>query len=320
MTTAFDQLKSLGRKTFPRLYNRWVRWQRVRERPALLEKIKATLASSKPPQYCDDDKVFEKLQDSYEQWWPDYKYDRYSTWQRGNERAAQLLNDLPHLQVPGLDVLDGGCGDGMTGYAFANFGHCVTLSDIEDWRDSRSAGLRFVKGDFCKRLSLADESFDLLLSFNTFEHMENPKAALAELTRLCKVGGHILIDFGPLYCSSLGLHAFSLRIPYPQFLFSPDFIARKLRAFPVPDLGRVSSELQWTNQWRAEQFSEIWRESGCDIVWLRKRRTDSHLNIVLDYPRGFSGRKLTVEDLVLDGICVLLRKRPRSNDEATAST
>ena len=299
-------LKTAAKSAFPDTYTRYLRWQH--KRVPLSARIAPIVASDADPIYYDEH--FERLQRSYTQWWPEYSYDEYSTWMRGYERAMKLLA-ISELRSRDLAVFEAGCGDGMTTYAIASYGKVgkIVLNDTEDWRDKRAMSFPFLKGNICQRLPIDSESFDLAITYNTFEHIEEPGAALFELVRLCKRGGYIHIDFNPLYCSPLGLHAFSFLMPYPQFLFSPQFIEAKIRELGVKDLGQEFRCLQPTNQWRLAQFRELWRNSACEVLSLLEVREERHLGLVTEFPRAFCGRGLTVEDLQVQGISVLLRKK-----------
>jgi SAM-dependent methyltransferase len=298
------KLKSLGRNAFPNAYSRYIRWQY--QRIPLAERIVPILSSAQPPQHYDD--MFERLQSSYKQWWGEYGFDGYSTWRRGCERAVSLL-EIEELREPGLEVFDAGCGEGMTGLVLASYGHRVTLNDTKDWRDSRAKDLPFVQGNICNSLPLASGSFDLIVSYNTFEHVEDPAAALTELVRLCTKGGFLYLDFSPLYCSPLGLHAFSFLMPYPQFLFSPSFIQAKVEELGANDLGQNLPELQPTNRWRIAEFRRIWALSGCEILSVTEGAENRHLHMVVDFPKAFSGRGLSVEDVTVTAVSVMLRKK-----------
>ena len=271
----------------------------------MAERLAPILEESQTPESYDSE--FETLQNSYSKWWDDYGFDGYSTWARGCERATRLL-EVPTLRRPNLDVFETGCGDGMTAHVLESYGHQVTLNDAADWRDDRARTLPFVQGDICGRLPLKNESFDLLISYNAFEHIQDPRSGLAELVRLCKTDGHIYIEFNPLYCSALGLHAFSFFMPYPQFLFSPSLIDSKIRELGANDLGQNLPYLQPTNKRRLAEFRELWHSSGCTIVSLVEEVDPRHLGIVLKYPGAFSGRNLTVEDLSVSAVKVLLKK------------
>ena len=299
-------LKNAAKGVFPGAYAHYLRWQH--KRVPLSARIAPMLASDADPIYYDEH--FERLQRSYSRWWPEYGYDEYSTWTRGYERAMKLLA-ISDLRMSDVAVFEAGCGDGMTSYAIASYGKAgkVVLNDTEDWRDKRAMSLPFLKGNICQRLPVDSESFDLAITYNTFEHIEDPGAAFSELVRLCKRGGYIHIDFNPLYCSPLGLHAFSFLMPYPQFLFSPQFIEAKVQELGVNDLGQEFHCLQPTNQWRLAQFRKLWRNSACEVLSLLESREERHLGLVAEFPGAFCGRGLTVDDLQVQGISVLLRKK-----------
>jgi len=306
MTKTQKVLFDAAKKSFPNAYARYLQWQH-RKMP-LTTRIVPLLASGAQP-ICFDEH-FEKLQSSYTQWWPEYGYDSYSTWARGCERAIKLLR-IPALRLRDLAVFEAGCGDGMTGYALTTYGNVreVQMNDNEDWRDSRASSFPFVKGNMCHDLPVPSSSFDLVITYNTFEHVEDPKAALTELVRVCKKGGLIYVEFSPLYCSPLGLHSFSFKMPYPQFLFSPSLIETKVRELGVNDLGEDMECLQPTNKWRIAQFREIWRNASCDVVNVTESPERRHLWIVTEFPEAFCGRNLTLDDLEIAGVAVMLRKK-----------
>ena len=299
-------LKDVAKHVLPDAYAGYVRWRY--KRVPLSARIAPIVASDADPMYYDEH--FERLQSTYTQWWPEYGYDEYSTWARGCERAMKLLR-IPDLNGRDLAVFEAGCGDGMTGYALAGYRKAsrIVLNDTEDWRDGRAMSFSFVKGNVCRRLPVDSDSFDLVITYNTFEHLDDPAAAFAELVRLCRPGGYIYIEFNPLYSSALGLHAFSFLMPYPQFLFSPRLIEAKVRELGVKDLGKDFDRLQPTNKWRLAQFRDLWRGPACEVLSLVEEGEERHLGVVMEFPRAFCGRGLTVEDLVVEGISVLLRRK-----------
>jgi SAM-dependent methyltransferase len=300
--TALQAIKAHGRRWFPRFYAIWVR----REKEKIPEIVAKILQSEATPKTCDET-TFNELQRSWKPWWPPYNYDEYSTWERGCGRVRKML-EFAFLQKPGLDILEVGCGDGMAGAIMASYGHRVHLCDLTDWRDERSRGLAYTQVDLCSDLPFADNAFDFIYSYNTFEHVDDPAKALSELVRSCKRGGHIYLDFNPLYASPLGLHAMSFHMPYPQFLFSEALIDEKLREIGNCDLGYQMGELQHLNRWRVDQFRKLWQASGCEILLSEESRDFSHLDFVVRYGDSFTGRGLKIDDLAVYGVRVLLKK------------
>jgi SAM-dependent methyltransferase len=69
--------------------------------------------------------------------------------------------------------------------------------------ESGLKNLEFVQGS---TTVLADQSFDVVISHDSFEHFAEPIQMLAEMIRLTRVGGTLLIKFGPPWRSPWGRH------------------------------------------------------------------------------------------------------------------
>jgi len=271
-------------------------------------RVLKALASSNAVQCARPERDFEILQERYQPH-PDYGYDACSIFKRASERATSVIG-LPGLGTSGLRGLDQGAGDGMLGVLLGTFGHEMTLSDLEDWRMDAAKSLPFVQADCCDALPIPNDAFDFVVSFNAFEHFQNPQRAMDELLRVTRAGRLMYFKFNPLFCSPWGMHAYrTLRMPYPQFLFSEVTIERKLDELGIFDLGKKRSELQTLNRWKPEQFKSLWTRPDIEIVSCNWHRDEAHLDLVLEYPECFCGRGLTLDDLVISGVTVLLRKR-----------
>jgi SAM-dependent methyltransferase len=180
---------------------------------------------------------------------------------------------------------------------------------MEDWRDPRARSQEFKAAVLEDGLPFEDAEFDLVFSFNTFEHVCDPDACLREILRLLRPAGIVHLSFGPLYCSAWGLHAYrSLTMPYPQWLFSHAFIERKLADLGIRDLGRERATLQPLNQWRARQFDRLWSKSGCRVIDREKWDESENIGLILQYPECFSGRDLLFEDVAVSGVNITLQK------------
>jgi len=256
----------------------------------------------------DSEDVFLRLQRSYNGV-PEYGYDDFSTWKRAALRTLYMLEDFD-LRTNGLKILDAGCGKGMLGVLIHSYGHDIDLVDFEDWRDDRAKPLPFYNLPLEDLSPIQSEQYDFICSFNSFEHVVDPAAALDELIRICKPGGKIYLDFGPLYRGPWGLHAYrTLKMPYPQFLFSEAYIQTKLNELGINDLGRDSDQLQPLNKWRYADFVTLWENNPkVECNFQNRMRNEQYLSIILRYSRAFQGRGLSYIDLTTQGIQVLLRK------------
>jgi len=102
---------------------------------------------------------------------------------------------------PGDRVLDVACGPGIVACELARIARHVTGSDLtpamlEQARErQRQAGLTNVtwdQGD-ATALPYADGAFDLVVTRYSFHHFLNPRAALAEMRRVCRPGGKLAV-------------------------------------------------------------------------------------------------------------------------------
>lgn len=305
---SWRRARAVAARQLPGLYG----WYSAFRRRRLEKRVKAILARPEDPDCRSSVAAFDRLQ-AEASGVAEYGYDPFSTWKRGADRAAVLLALGDGLREPGARVLEAGCGDGMTAYLLAGFGHEVTVSDAEDWRDARVRHLPFVEGDMAQLGLVPEGYFDLVYSYNSFEHFADPTKVLHQLARACRPRGLLYLEFGPLYCGPWGLHAYrTLRMPYPQFLFSGEFINRKLEELGIEDLGRKRTSLQPLNRWRVAQFRDLWSKSGCDVIRCEVGWVDgAHLRMIEAFPGAFRGRGLTLEDVLTQSLTVLLRTPER---------
>lgn len=129
-------------------------------------------------------------------------------------RWAKPFSDLPaHAEAEslaqivaacsvadGMTVLDVACGPGIVACALAGEGVSVTGIDltpamIEQARNraARSGvSVDFQVGD-ARNLPVQAESFDRVVTRYSFHHMEDPRKVLAEMARVCRPGGRLVV-------------------------------------------------------------------------------------------------------------------------------
>lgn len=271
-------------------------------------RVTPILSDPTPPDTAAAERDFDALQAAYPRV-PEYGYDDVSLGARAASRIAFAFDHLPRTEGA-LRTLDVGAGEGTLGAMLAGAGHDVALCDLEDWRKPSANALPFFAADCCAGLPFDADRFDLVTSFNCFEHMADPKAALDEIVRVTRPGGIIYLDFGPLYAGPWGLHAYrTLFMPYPQFLFSPDFVADKLASLGISDLGGDRATLQFVNGWRPAQYRAIWSHPGLEIVFQSLDTIHHFWRTIAQYPESFRGRGLAYEDMAAAQIRIVMRKR-----------
>lgn len=97
--------------------------------------------------------------------------------------------------VRGKNVLEVGAGDGYCASVLKSRGHQVTATEISQVRLKRmlAAGIDAHYADI-NDLPFPDASFDTVICGEVLEHIESPGKGLAELERVCKPDGKIIIS------------------------------------------------------------------------------------------------------------------------------
>lgn len=274
----------------------------------LRKSVESILNRQELPDTDRSERAFEELQRSFPSDRGElYKYDDLSLFSRAFERAIAILQ-LPGMAEPGKKVLDVGAGDGVLGVILSTFGHIVDLADEADWRSRMAKAINLQTCDITDGLPFEDCHFDLVVSYNSFEHFPDPTKAFAEAMRVSKQGGLLHFEFGPLFASSWGLHAYrSLFMPYAQFLFSDNFINDRLNELGIEDLGSKRSKLQYVNKWRFSDCEKLWQHERCDLLECKWGEDSANLQLVEQFPEAFQGRGLKVVDLIRSSSFVTLR-------------
>jgi SAM-dependent methyltransferase len=115
-------------------------------------------------------------------------------WYTGMRRITDtLLAD--QLRANGLKILDAGCGTGMNLVHFGNAGHSAFGFDFasEAIARARRRGLANITRASITQIPYLSESFDLAYSFEVIDEVPDIGKALAELNRVLKPGGYLLL-------------------------------------------------------------------------------------------------------------------------------
>jgi malonyl-CoA O-methyltransferase len=134
----------------------------------------------------------------------------YDRWAPGYDAYDNPLIALeqPHVRTrigdpSGLEVLDVGCGTGRHALWMAEHGATVTGVDfsdgmLEQLRAKPNANVRVIEHDLTQGLPLPDASVDLVTCCLVLEHVSSLEAVFAEMARVCRPGGRVIIsDFHP---------------------------------------------------------------------------------------------------------------------------
>lgn len=129
-------------------------------------------------------------------------YDTFSTtYERERHRGYHALiddleADLVRRHAPGPRVLELGCGTGLVLERIARFARGAVGADLSAGMLShaRRRGLDVVQADACS-LPFRDAAFDAVASFKVLAHVPDVARALAEIARVTRPGGRMVLEF-----------------------------------------------------------------------------------------------------------------------------
>lgn len=117
-----------------------------------------------------------------------------------DEKALRLLVEFAGASSSDT-VVDVACGPGLVVCAFASTVAHATGLEFTPAMIERARNLQMEKGltnitweiGDIGALPHYDESFSIVTSRHAFHHLQNPRVALAEMKRVCKVGGRLVL-------------------------------------------------------------------------------------------------------------------------------
>src|SRR3954447_25550661 len=129
-------------------------------------------------------------------------YDRFAeTYENERHRGYHRLIDELELDLvrrygAGKDVFEAGCGTGLLLREAAGVARSAVGLDLSRGMlaPARDRGLKVVQGSLTD-VPLPSASFDLVYSMKVLAHVPPIERAVAELARLVRPGGHLLLEF-----------------------------------------------------------------------------------------------------------------------------
>jgi len=154
-----------------------------------------------------------------------YRSRRYLKANRWDRRNLRIVHDAV-APVPGEVVLEIGCGRGHLTQALRTEGMDVTGVDV----NPHVVGEGVTDGLYAMpahALRLPDDAYDLVISFHMVEHVQNVDAVLAEMARVTRPGGRLLL----VYPAEPVRGTFS--VPASVAMFGHPFKARQIHRHTI---------------------------------------------------------------------------------------
>ncbi|HEY6329718.1 MAG TPA: class I SAM-dependent methyltransferase [Blastocatellia bacterium] len=163
---------------------------------------------------------------------------------------------LAPAELAGKDVLDLGCGHGGRTAYYALQGRPRSIVGVEISSERTGVGkvsakkiapnapISFAVG-FGENLPFARDSFDLIISYDVFEHVQDLPEVLSECRRVLRPGGRLYALFPPYFGPRTHHLDFVTTLPFIHYVFSPGVLVRAanqilkeqpgLRDAPLPE-------------------------------------------------------------------------------------
>ncbi len=174
-------------------------------------------------------------------------------WRAGQDRRLKMIREAAP-QLATARMLDNGCGLGVYSAKLRQFAPAVFGLEYEFER-AEAAGRRLDPALIVcaagEDLPYPDETFDVILSNEVIEHVRDDRAALAEMARVLRPGGRIVL-FCPNRWYPVETHGLYWRGRYlfgniPLVNYLPDGLRNKLaphvRAYTAQGLRRLFTGL-----------------------------------------------------------------------------
>ncbi len=159
-------------------------------------------------------------------------------WYTGALELVTSVVDRP------VDTVEVGCGNGEFASLLKRTSLCRSYRGLDGYQPSldaaAAAGHDVERADFEAPLSLPDASADLVVSLEVIEHVAKAEQMLAEIARVLRPGGHLVLS-----TPNVG------------------FAAARLRYLAKAEVGLEGVHLRFFNRERLEQ---VCRDAGLTLV------------------------------------------------------
>jgi SAM-dependent methyltransferase len=195
--------------------------------------------------------------------------DEHHWWYRGRRRVLRAELDRVALG-PGARILDAGCGSGRTLQELADYGVVsgVELSERAA-AIARDRGVGEVRIGRVEELPWPDVTFDLVTCLDVIEHTADDRATLAELRRVTRPGGTLLVT-----------------VPaYPRLWSHHDEANHHFRRYSRPALRAAAAAAGWTLV-RESSFNAMLLAPAAAVRLAERRRRSPADGYPNDLARG----------------------------------
>lgn len=211
-----------------------------------------------------------------------------------NSALDLLIHEYPDFAeiVDGKKVADFGCGNGYQSIALSRKFNCL-VTGIESNKRTLKNAIALAKdcdlneADICFLDDISPDmlnSFDVVISQNSFEHFKEPEKVLAEMKSLLNDTGKLLITFGPPWFAPYGSHMqYFCKIPWINIIFSEAAVMKARSHFRSDGAIRYQDVESGLNKMTVSKFEKI-ISSNDMLIDYRKFRCVKRLDFLARVP------------------------------------
>lgn len=163
-----------------------------------------------------------------------------------NDKVVRVCVDQINSKagLEGKRILDLGCGKGNMVRYIAQYFDPAFVQGV-DLSCKEESGFNYsIKKDDARKLDLDDNSYDVVYSIGTFEHINGLQDTLKEIKRILKPKGRAIILTSPIWTSVCGHHS---------YCWWPSFTEKAKRECQDRDEDIVYSIPPWAHLWMDEK-------------------------------------------------------------------
>lgn len=190
-----------------------------------------------------------------------YSLDNQEELEKSQGIWMERVEKYMHI-VPGLKVLDLGCGPGFFSIFFSLKGCHVTGIDYSDGmlEEARSNAYSYKQDVVFKKMDVQnlefdDHTFDLIITRNVTWNLEKPTQAYKEMLRVLKKGGH-LINFD-------GNHYYSYE---DESYIRENSTHKHMEGIDVSIIDTIAKDLKLSYKLRPQYDEVLLKEIGFEMV------------------------------------------------------
>ena len=187
----------------------------------------------------------------------------------GTGKLESLFGPQFWERIRGKTVIDFGCGHGNEAIDIARNGaaHVIGLEALERSLAVARDNLARSGVTNCEFQRRTDQTADVVISLDSFEHFDHPDRILAEMARLLKPDGRVIASFGYPWYHPLGGHL--PLFPWAHLVFTEGSLMKWRSKYKTDGATRFEEMDGGLNQMSIRKFERLISQSPLQIESFR---------------------------------------------------